>query len=190
MILSYNGISPTIHSSAFVAPGADVIGRVRLAKDSSIWFGCVLRGDVNRIEIGQATNIQDGSILHVDDDHPCLIADHVHAGHHVNLHGCVVERGAMIGIGAIVLGRAHVGTEAIVGAGSVVLEGTRVPPRTLVVGAPARVVRKLTSRDIGYIRGWVKKYVQLAKAYRSGTCHVQPAHAPMQCGPRGVGITD
>ena len=121
MIFPYRRRVPAIHPSAFVAPGADVIGRVRLAKASSVWFGCVLRGDVNRIEIGEATNIQDGSILHVDDDHPCLIADHVHVGHHVNLHGCVVGPGAMIGIGAIVLSGARVGAEAIVGAGSVVL---------------------------------------------------------------------
>ena len=166
MILSYRRFTPTIHPSAYVAPGADLIGRVRLAKDASVWFGCVLRGDVNRIEIGEATNIQDGSILHVDDHSPCLIADHVHVGHHVNLHGCVVERGAMIGIGAIVLSGARVGAGAIVGAGSVVLEGTKVPPRTLVVGAPAHAVRKVTARDLDYIKRWVKKYVQLAKAYR------------------------
>ena len=167
MIVPYRGKAPTIHPSAFVAPGADIIGQVRLAKDSSIWFGCVLRGDVNRIEIGEATNIQDGSILHVDDDHPCLISDHVHVGHHVNLHGCVVGRGAMIGIGAIVLSGARIGAEAIVGAGSVVLEGTRIPPRTLAVGAPARVVRKVTERDLRYVRRWVAKYMQLAKAYQT-----------------------
>ena len=169
MILTYRGTHPAIHATAFVAPGADVIGRVRLAKEASVWFGCVLRGDVNRIDIGEATNIQDGSILHVDDRSPCLIADHVHVGHHANLHGCVVERGAMIGIGAIVLSRSRIGAEAIVGAGSVVLEETVVPPRTLAVGAPARVVRKLTAQDIAYIRTWVKKYVQLAEAYRRET---------------------
>src|SRR3989338_5671992 len=125
MILWYLKHRPVIHPTAFVAPGADVIGRVRLAKDSSVWFGCVLRGDVNRIDIGEATNIQDGSILHVDGGHPCLIAEGVHVGHHVNLHGCVVERGAMVGIGAIVLSGARVGAGAIVGAGSVVLEGMR-----------------------------------------------------------------
>lgn len=166
MILAYKNFIPSIHPSAYIAPGADVIGRVRLAKDSSIWFGAVLRGDVNRIEIGEATNIQDGSILHVDDNQPCLIAHHVHVGHHANLHGCRVETGAMIGIGAIVLSGAHIGREAIVGAGSVVLEGTKIPPRSLAVGAPARVVRKLTAQDIGYIKKWVQKYVNLAKAYR------------------------
>ena len=168
MILPYRGRYPVIHPTAFVAPGADVIGRVRLAKDASVWFGCVLRGDVNRIEIGEATNIQDGSILHVDDRAPCLIADHVHVGHHANLHGCVVERGALIGIGAIVLSGARVGAGAIVGAGSVVLEGTRIPPRVLAVGAPARVVRKVTTRDLAYIRHWVAKYVRLARHYREG----------------------
>ena len=131
MIRPFRHHHPRIHPSAFIAPGADIIGRVSLAQDASIWFGCVLRGDVNRIAVGRATNIQDGSILHVDDDHPCLIGDHVHVGHHVNLHGCVVESGAMIGIGAIVLSGAHVGREAIVGAGSVVLEGTKIPPRML-----------------------------------------------------------
>ena len=168
MILSYRGVYPTIHSSAFVAPGADVIGRVRLRKDASVWFGCVLRGDVNRIEIGEATNIQDGSILHVDDDHPCLIRHHVHVGHHANLHGCLVEPGAMIGIGAIVLSGACVGAGAIIGAGSVVLEGTKIPPRVLAVGAPARVVRPVTARDLAYIKKWVAKYVRLAKVYRAG----------------------
>jgi len=168
MILPYRRTYPTIHPRAFVAPGADVIGRVRLAADASVWFGCVLRGDVNRIEVGEATNIQDGSIVHVDDHCPCLIADHVHVGHHANLHGCVVERGAMIGIGAIVLSGSRVGAEAIVGAGSVVLEGTTIPPRVLAVGAPARVVRPLTPRDLSYIRKWVKHYVQLARAYRRG----------------------
>ena len=166
MIVPFKGVYPTIHPTAFVAPGADVIGRVRLAKEASVWFGCVLRGDVNRIEIGEATNIQDGSILHVDDRLPCLIADHVHVGHHANLHGCVVERGAMIGIGAIVLSGARVGAGAIVGAGSVVLEGTKIPPRMLAVGAPARVVRPVTARDLRYIKGWVAKYVRLSKAYR------------------------
>ncbi len=167
MLHSYRRYSPTIHPSAFVAPGADVIGQVRLAKDAGGWFGCGLRGDVNRIEIGAATNIQDGSILHVDHNAPCLIADHVHVGHHVNLHGCVVERGALIGIGAIVLSGAHIGAGAIVGAGSVVLEGTRIPPRVLAVGAPARVVRPVSARELRYIQGWVKKYVQLARAYRA-----------------------
>jgi carbonic anhydrase/acetyltransferase-like protein (isoleucine patch superfamily) len=177
MILPYRRSSPVIHPSAFVAPGADVIGRVRLGKEASVWFGCVLRGDVNRIEIGEATNIQDGSILHVDDDSPCLIADHVHVGHHVNLHGCVVERGAMIGIGAIVLSGSRVGAGAIIGAGSVVLEGTKIPPRVLAVGAPARIVRPVTARDLRYIKGWVAKYVLLAKAYHQVshrlhvTCH-------------------
>ena len=168
MILPYRGVHPMVHPSAFVAPGADIIGRVRLAQDASVWFGCVLRGDVNRIEIGKATNIQDGSILHVDDDSPCLIGSYVHVGHHVNLHACRVESGAMIGIGAIVLSRARIGKGAVVGAGSVVLEGSEIPPRMLAVGVPARVVRPVTQRDLAYIRRWVRKYVRLAKTYRGG----------------------
>jgi carbonic anhydrase/acetyltransferase-like protein (isoleucine patch superfamily) len=170
MIFRYRRFDPKIHPSAFVAPGADVIGRVRLAKDANVWFGCVLRGDFNRIEIGEATNIQDGCILHVDGDAPCLISDHVHVGHHANLHGCVVGRGALIGIGAIVLSRARIGAGAVVGAGSVVLEGTKVPPRTLVVGAPARVVRKVTAGELATIQRWVNAYVRLARTYRRGAC--------------------
>ncbi len=166
MILPFRGVYPTIHSSAFVAPGADVIGRVRVGRDASVWFGCVLRGDVNRIVIGDGTNIQDGSILHVDDRWPCLIGPRVHVGHHVNLHGCTVEPGALIGIGSIVLSGARIGAGAMVGAGSVVLEGMRIPPRVLVVGAPARVVRRVSARDVAYIRRWTAKYIQLARAYR------------------------
>ncbi len=174
MIQPFKNVYPVIHPTAFVAPGADVIGRVKMEKDSSVWFGCVLRGDINRIEIGKGANIQDGSILHVDDDSPCLIREGVHCGHHVNLHACTVEKGAMIGIGAIVLSRARIGAGAIVGAGSVVLEGTRVPPRTLVVGAPARVVRKVSPKDVASIRGWAAKYVRLAKIYRTGSGSVSP----------------
>ncbi|MBI3320259.1 MAG: gamma carbonic anhydrase family protein [Candidatus Omnitrophica bacterium] len=167
-VIPFRRYVPDIHPTAFIAPGASVIGRVRLGKEASIWFGTVVRGDINQIIIGESTNIQDGSILHVDDDAPCVIHDHVHVGHHVNLHGCVVEPGALIGIGAIVLSGARVGHEAIVGAGSVVLEGMRIPPRTLVVGAPARVVRSVTAREVAGIRRWVKRYAQLAKLYRRG----------------------
>jgi len=168
MIVPFRRYRPKIHPSAFIAPSASVIGRVTIAKDASIWFGVVLRGDVNQITIGEATNIQDGSILHVDDRCPCLIGDHVHVGHHVNLHGCRVEPGALIGIGAIVLSGAHVGRGAIVGAGSVVLEGMRIPPRVLVVGIPARVVRPVTAKDLAYIRRWVANYVTLANVYQRG----------------------
>jgi len=167
MIVTYGRHTPVMHKTAFVAPGADIIGRVRLGRESSVWYGCVIRGDVNRIEIGDATNIQDGSVLHVDDESPCLIAGHVHVGHHANLHGCVVERDSMIGIGAIVLSGAHIGSGSIVGAGSVVLEGTRIPPRMLAVGVPARIVRQVTDREIVYIRRWVAKYRTLAKRHRA-----------------------
>ena len=167
MVLPYGRVYPTIHPSAFVAPGADVIGRVRIGKGASVWFGCVVRGDLNRIVIGEGTNIQDGSILHVDKEAPCLIGPHVHVGHHANLHGCVVERGAMIGIGAIVLSGARIGAGAIVGAGSVVLEGTRIPPRRLAVGVPARVVRAVMANDVAMVRRWRQRYIRLATYYRS-----------------------
>ncbi|MBI4597784.1 MAG: gamma carbonic anhydrase family protein [Candidatus Omnitrophica bacterium] len=175
MMWPYQGQSPIVHPTAFIAPSADVIGRVRVGKHASVWFNCVLRGDVNRIEIGEATNIQDGSILHVDSHAPCLIAHHVHVGHHANLHGCVVETGALIGIGSIVLSGARIGAGAMVGAGSVVLEGTKIPPRMLAVGVPAKVVRPVTARDLKYITGWVAKYVRLADAYKKGS---DPFYSP------------
>ena len=131
-----------------------------------MWFGCVLRGDINKISIGEGTNIQDGSILHVDDKHPCVVGKKVHIGHHVNLHGCVVEDGSMVGIGAIVLTGARIGREAIVGAGSVVLEETIIPPRMLAVGTPAKVVREVTAKDLACIRHWVADYIRLIKVYR------------------------
>ena len=173
MMLPYRGKSPTIHPTAYIAPSADVIGRVRIGKHASIWFNCVLRGDVNRIEIGEATNIQDGSILHVDTDAPCLIAHHVHVGHHANLHGCVVETGALIGIGSIILSGARIGAGAMIGAGAVVLEGTTIPPRMLAVGVPAKVVRPVTARDRADIKGWITKYVSLATTYRLVKCSMR-----------------
>ena len=166
MILDYGTHRPRIAATAFVAPSADVIGRVRLGEHASIWYQCVLRGDVNRIDIGACTNIQDGSILHVDSGKPCVIEHHVHVGHHVNLHGCHVETGTLIGIGSIVLSGSRIGRGSVVGAGSVVLEGTTVPPGVLVVGVPARVVRKVTKHDQLYIRWWIEKYMKLAKAHR------------------------
>lgn len=168
MILPYQDYRPKIHPTAYVAPSADLIGCVELHEDSSIWFGSVLRADINKIVIGKGSNIQDGSILHVDDDNACVIADNVHVGHHVNLHGCRVETGAMVGIGAIVLSGVRIGKESIIGAGSVVLEGSKIPPRSLVVGTPAKVVRQVTEKDLKYVRHWAQKYVRLAAEYRTG----------------------
>jgi len=135
---------PQIHESVFLAPGAVVYGRVRLKARSSVWFGCVLRGDHEWIEVGEESNIQDNSVLHVDPGYPCVIGRGVTVAHRAVVHGCVVEDGALIGIGAVVLSRCVIGAGALIAAGAVVLEGTKVPPGTLWAGCPAKQVRELS----------------------------------------------
>lgn len=166
MIWDFQGIYPTIHPTAFVAEGADVIGKVTIGRGASIWFQCVLRGDVNRIEVGDDTNVQDGSVLHVGRREPCLVGDRVSIGHLANVHGARVEDGALIGMGATVLNRVRIGREAIVAAGAVVPEGMRIPPRMLAVGVPARVIRKVTAKELAEMRFWIKNYCQRAQIYR------------------------
>ncbi len=135
---------PIIDPTVWVAPGATVVGRVRLKAHSSIWYGCVLRGDAEYIEVGEESNVQDGSILHVDPGHPCVLGNRVTLGHRALVHASVVEDGALIAIGATVLSRCVIGTGALIAAGAVVLEGTQVPPHTLWAGCPARQIKELT----------------------------------------------
>ena len=156
---------PIVHSSTFVAPGARVLFDVRLKEYVSVWYNAVLRGDVNFIEIGVCSNIQDGSIVHVDNDHPCQVMDFVTVGHHVNLHGCVVEENCLIGIGAIILSGVKIGRGSIVAAGAVVKENTQVPPHSLVAGTPAKKIKDLTIEHEENNRKISKKYVELAKKY-------------------------
>lgn len=135
---------PIIDPTVWVAPGAIVTGRVRLKARSSIWYGCVLRGDQQYIEVGEETNVQDGSILHVEYDRPCILGNRVTLGHRAIVHGSTVEDGALIGIGAIVLSRCVIGTGALIAAGAVVMENTIVPAHTLWAGCPARPLKELT----------------------------------------------
>ena len=167
MIWDFQGHYPTIHPSVFVAEGADVIGRVTIARGASIWFRCVLRGDVNRIAIGQETNVQDGSVLHVGRREPCVLGDRVSVGHLANVHGARIEDGALIGMGATVLNGVRVGREAIVAAGALVPERMRIPPRMLAIGVPARVIRKVSAKELREVRFWVKNYCQRAQLYRA-----------------------
>ncbi len=134
---------PTIHPEAWVAPNATVLADVTIGRRSSIWYQCVARGDADRIVIGEDCNIQDLSMVHVDEGVPCLIGSRVSAGHRVILHGCTIGDGALIGMGAIVLNGAVIGAGAVVGAGALVREGQVIEPDTLVVGTPARLVRRL-----------------------------------------------
>ena len=166
MIWGFQGVYPAIHPTAFVAEGADLIGHVTIGRGASIWFRCVLRGDVNRIVVGDDTNVQDGSVLHVGRKEACLLGDRVTVGHLANVHGARVDDGALIGMGATVLNRARIGREAIVAAGALVPEGMRIPPRMVAVGVPAKVIRRVSASELKDVRFWVKNYCQRAQIYR------------------------
>ena len=142
-----NGAVPDIHPEAYIAPGAVVVGRVSVGRATSIWYGSVLRGDDERIEIGEECNVQDLSCLHADPGEPAILESRVSLGHKAMVHGAYVESGALIGIGAIVLGGARVGAGTLVAAGAVIGPGKRIPAGVLVAGVPARVVRELTEDD-------------------------------------------
>lgn len=166
MILPYNGATPQIAPTAYVAESADLIGDVGIGEHASVWFRTVIRGDVNYIRIGSRTNIQDGSVLHVMKDlYPLLVGDEVTVGHNVTLHGCTVESRCLIGMGAIVLNNARVGEGSIIGAGSLVAESTVVPPRSLFMGSPARFRRHLTDKDLEVIRRYAANYVTYKDTY-------------------------
>lgn len=168
-VLPYEGKRPRIAPSVFLADGSAVTGDVEIGEDSSLWFGTVVRGDVNWIRIGARVNLQDRVVVHVTSGtHPATIGDDVSVGHGAVLHGCTVKDRSLVGIGAIVLDGAVVGPEAMVGAGSLVAPGKVVPPGKLALGSPARVVRDLTPDEIAGLRGTATRYVGLAARYRGG----------------------
>ncbi len=156
-----------IHPDAFVAPSADLIGRVTIDAHASVWFQALLRAEVEPISLGAESNIQDGCCVHTDPNFPVVIGRGVTIGHGVILHGCTVEDGALVGMGAIVLNGARIGAEALVGSGTVVSEGKAVPPRTLYLGVPGRVMRELTDDDLARMRRGAEHYVELTRTYRS-----------------------
>lgn len=160
---------PDIHPSVFVAPSADIMGDVRIKKDSSIWYNCVLRGDINYIKIGERTNIQDGTIIHLENDIPCIVGNDVTVGHRALLHACTIEDGCLIGMGAIILNGAVIKRGSVVGAGAVVTEYTIVPENTLVVGIPAKAIKQLPETSYDTNKAWSEKYVQLAQRHREIT---------------------
>lgn len=163
MILPYRGVLPRLSPTAFVAPTATVIGDVQVGEEAGLWFGVILRGDVNRIRVGRRTNLQDGTIVHVTSGtHPTEIGNGVTIGHGVRLHGCTIGDGCLIGIGAIVLDGAVIGESSLVAAGTLVAPGTIVPPRSLVVGSPGKVKRALTDEEDAQLRALADRYV----AYR------------------------
>ncbi|MEC4678881.1 MAG: gamma carbonic anhydrase family protein [Nitrospirota bacterium] len=168
MIQSFLDIFPTIPSSVFIAPSADVIGDVVLGEESSVWFGTVIRGDVHYIRIGARTNIQDLSMLHVTrKTHPLVIGNEVTVGHHVTLHGCTLKDRVLVGMGAVILDGAVVGENAMVGAGALVTQGMEIPPGSLVFGNPAKVKRSLKPEELSFLGQSAQNYVDLAGAYLS-----------------------
>ena len=168
MITSFKDRLPAIDPTAFIADDALVIGDVEIGAEASIWFGSVIRGDVNYIRIGDRTNIQDATVIHVSSEtHSTILENDITVGHRVTLHGCYVEAECLIGIGAILLDGVRIGKNSLVAAGSLVTPGTQIPPGSLVMGTPAKVKRELSDEEIGNIRRSAARYVELAAIYRS-----------------------
>ena len=159
---------PTIHPSAFLAPGSVVLGSVTLGEESSVWYNAVLRGDIAEIVVGRQTNIQDGAIVHVDEDVPCTIGHRVGIGHRAIVHGCTIEDGCLIGMGSILLNRVYIGTGSVVAAGAVLPEGMQVPPGSLVMGVPGRIVRKVDAELAARVEDNWRHYVERAREHGAG----------------------
>ncbi len=167
MLRAYRGRLPIVHPTAYVDESAQVVGDVEIGAESSIWLNVVARGDVNYIRIGARTNVQDGTVVHVQHDtHPAILGDEVTVGHAAIVHGCVIANRVLIGMGAIVLTGARIGEDVIVAAGALVTEGMVVAPRSLVMGLPGRVTRRLTDVDVAVIREHADNYVRYRQDYQ------------------------
>ncbi len=174
MLYKFKGVTPTIGENSWLAPSADVVGDVECGVDCSIWFGCVVRGDVHYIKIGNRVNIQDLSMVHVthykkpdkSDGNPTIIGDDVTIGHRVMLHGCTIEKACLIGMSATVLDGAVIGKESIVGAGSLVTKNKKFPPRSLIMGSPAKVIRELNDDEVKELYSSASRYVEFKKDYQ------------------------
>ncbi|PAE44102.1 gamma carbonic anhydrase family protein [Bacillus sp. 7884-1] len=166
MRIPYNGIAPTIHQSVFVAPGAYLIGDVTIGEESTVWFNAVLRGDDGPITVGKRCSIQDNSTIHLYEGSPVVIGDDVTIGHNVILHGCKIGSCSIIGMGSTLLDNVEVGEECIIGANTLLAAGIKIPPRSLVLGSPGKVVRELTEKDLQMLQYSSENYVQKGKEYK------------------------
>jgi carbonic anhydrase/acetyltransferase-like protein (isoleucine patch superfamily) len=166
-VCSHLAISQKIAPDAFVAPGAVLLGDISIGGDSSIWYGCVLRADIQAIRVGRGSNIQDGTIVHLASDLGTTVGDWVTCGHRALLHACTIGDEVLVGMGAIVMDGVKVGSRSIIGAGALLTKGTEVPPGSLVMGSPAKVVRPLSEGEQDGIRAWAEKYVQVAREHRA-----------------------
>lgn len=167
-IFQLDDFIPTLHASAWVADNAQVIGQVTLAEDSSVWFGVVVRGDVERISVGKGSNIQDNSVLHADAGSPLVIGDNVTVGHQAMLHGCTIGDGSLIGIQAVVLNGAKIGKNCLVGAGALVTEGKEFPDGCMILGSPAKAVKQLSPEQIEALKMSAQHYISNASRYKNG----------------------
>ena len=159
--------APEIDASAFVADNATLIGKVTLQANSSVWFGATIRGDNERITIGENSNVQEGTVMHTDMGYPLTLGKNVTVGHQAMLHGCTVGDGSLIGIQAVILNGAKIGKGCLVGAGALVTEGKEFPDNSLIVGAPAKVVRTLTAEDVARLQGSADSYVKRGQLFKS-----------------------
>ena len=167
-IYQLGDLAPQLHASAWVADSAEVMGDVVMGEGSSVWFGCVVRGDSDTIRIGSGTNIQDNSTLHADPGKPLTIGDNVSVGHQVMLHGCTIGDGTLVGIGSVILNNARIGRNCIVGACSLVTEGKEFPDGSMIMGSPAKVVRPLTPEQIAGLQKTAQHYVDNAQRFQTG----------------------
>jgi carbonic anhydrase/acetyltransferase-like protein (isoleucine patch superfamily) len=165
-LLPHGDKFPELSRSAWVAPGAYVVGDVRLAEESSVWYGAVLRGDTEPIQVGARTNVQDGCILHADPGYPAIVGDECVVGHNALVHGCEIGEGCLVGMGATILNGAKIGDGSIVAAGALVPEGKEYPPRSLIVGVPAKRVKDVSEEQTADIARGVRTYVERATSHR------------------------
>jgi carbonic anhydrase/acetyltransferase-like protein (isoleucine patch superfamily) len=167
-IYELDGMAPKLGAGAWVADSAEVIGQVEMAENASVWYGCVVRGDTEKIRIGRNTNVQDLSVLHADAGVPLTIGDNVTVGHQVMLHGCTIGDNSLVGIQSVILNGAKIGRNCIVGAGSLVTENKEFPDNSLIVGSPAKVVRTLDAATEQHLRQSAEHYVENARRHGKG----------------------
>lgn len=169
---------PVIHPSVYVAPGAAVMGDVELMEDASVWFNCTLRGDINRIVVGPGSNVQDNSVVHLANDYGATIGSYVTCGHLSMIHACEIGDEVLVGMGAVILDGAEIGARSIIGANALVTQHMKIPPGSMVLGTPAKVVRALDAAEQKGLRAWAEKYVEVARRFRESG----PAMAPATVG--------
>lgn len=166
MVMEFEGVTPKIYENTYISESVDIIGKVEILENANIWFGTRLRGDMNNIVIGRNTNIQENSVVHVDSNSPCIIGNNVTIGHGAIIHGCNIADNVLVGMGSIILNNAKIGNNTIIGAGSLITQGKEFPEGVLILGNPAKVVRKLTQAEIESIQCSADNYVRLSKKYK------------------------